>query len=374
MTVHLAWRSLQADRSRLLASGAGVALSVVLILLLVGIYNGFVAGSTAYIDQAGADVWVAQEGSTDMYHSVSLLPASVGDRIAAVEGVASVTPLYGRAFHSHYLGVESDLYVLGYDTRTGIGGARDIAEGRAPAGGDDIVVTRVYARDVGAAIGDRIHLVDREWTIVGITDIPSVSVNSYAFVALESARASFQMDGLVNFYLLRAGADVSRDALAERVEREVTGVSAASTEVFAENNGKAIRELFVPILLAIAGIGFIIGLAVVSVTTYSAVNERITEFGVLKAIGADDTRLYRLVTAQAATASLIGVVAAVPLYLAASAALTAIVPRIDVVTRWQHAAVIALALVAMALAASVLPVRRIRRIDPADVFRGGWST
>jgi len=58
----LARRGLGRSRVRLIASVGGVALALSLTLALDAIYAGVANQLTAYIDRAGADVWVAQSG------------------------------------------------------------------------------------------------------------------------------------------------------------------------------------------------------------------------------------------------------------------------------------------------------------------------
>jgi putative ABC transport system permease protein len=117
------------------------------------------------------------------------------------------------------------------------------------------------------------------------------------------------------------------------------------------------------------GIGFAIGGAVIALTIYAATVEKARDFGVLKAIGADDRFVYRIVVQQS-----LGVGAAGALLGIAASSLAATLIRRDVpefVTNLEPldaAGVFVIALLVSAVAA-VVPVRRISRIDPAMVFR-----
>lgn len=375
--VSLALRNLASERGRLAASVGGVAFSVLLVLFLVGIYNGFLFAARVYVENAGADVWVMQDGTDDMFHSPSLLASSTGSRIRGVAGVDDVSPLVARVFQGHlrqedgeWVGEEVEMLIVGFDVATGVGGPGTGGQGSLSPGRDEIVITRVLAEDQDVAIGDVLHVLDREVTVVGITDLPSVSLFTYAFVDLDMAREQFAMGDLVNFFLVRVRAGADPAAVAAAIDRRIDAVDAYPAATFGDLNGESIREVFEPILLAIAAIGLFIALVVVSVTSWSAVNERIAEYGVLKAMGADQGFLYRTVIAQSAVASLAGFAAGVPLYLGVSAAMVSLLPRIHVVTAWGLVAVLLGAVLAMALGAAWLPVRRIAGIHPADVFRG----
>lgn len=370
--VSLVLRNLEHDRGRLAASVGGVALSVVLVLLLAGIYYGFLEQSSAYVTNAGGDVWVMQKGSKDMSHSMSLVPAAAAPGVAAVEGVAAVTPLYARALETTIGGTPKDLFVIGYDPSAGMGGPWRIVEGRGIEGRDEVVIDRVFAEGENLALGGTVRILERDFRIVGITRDASAFIATYAFIHGESAREVLNMETSVNFLLVRTASGASPATVSDRIEAAIPGVSVLTRAEFEDTNGKEIREGFTPILLAIAGIGFTVALAVVSITVYSAVNERLGEFGVLKAIGAEDAFLYRNVAAQSLVAALIGYVVGIPLYYAAAWALVKFVPVLAVATRWEVVGGMLLAVVLMALVASLLPVRRVAKIDPADVFRG-WQ-
>jgi ABC-type antimicrobial peptide transport system permease subunit len=74
--------------------------------------------------------------------------------------------------------------------------------------------------------------------------------------------------------------------------------------------------LLVMVLIALA-----IGALVIAVTTYGLVAERRREFGSLKAIGARNGRLYRVVSAQALAIAVLALAAGVALGQGAAAAI-----------------------------------------------------
>src|SRR3970040_1074231 len=89
----LARRNLARNRVRLLVSVGGVALALSLTLALDAIYAGVANQLTAYIDRAGADVWVSQAGVRNLHMVASWLPDSVTEEVRAVAGVAEGQPI-----------------------------------------------------------------------------------------------------------------------------------------------------------------------------------------------------------------------------------------------------------------------------------------
>ena len=88
-----ALRNLLQNKIRLVISVGGVALALSLILALDAIMTGVEGRLTAYIDHAGADVFVSQSGARNLHMVSSWLPASVAGKVQAVPGVAAVTPI-----------------------------------------------------------------------------------------------------------------------------------------------------------------------------------------------------------------------------------------------------------------------------------------
>ena len=122
-------------------------------------------------------------------------------------------------------------------------------------------------------------------------------------------------------------------------------------------------------LAVVLAIGFIVGAVVISLTIYTATVEKAREYGVLKALGATPSRLYRLVTFQSLAVGVLGFAFGVPLAIGAASLTSLIVP--EFVTLFQPEAIIGVlgVVLLMSLAACYLPIHRISRIDPASVFR-----
>jgi putative ABC transport system permease protein len=127
--VRLALANLLQSKTRLLMSVGGVGLALTLVLFFGALFDGAQSRLTAYIDHAGADVWVSQQGVRTMHMSESALPASVVDEVKAVEGVNQVEAiLYTEAM----LGAndrENIVYVFGVKEGASMGNPWQIHEG-----------------------------------------------------------------------------------------------------------------------------------------------------------------------------------------------------------------------------------------------------
>jgi putative ABC transport system permease protein len=147
-------RFLFADRRRATLTVLGVAASLLLVLVLGGIFAGAVDRVTYYIRTSPADVFVSQAGVRTMHMSASTLPADTPERVADIPGVAWAAPI---AFASGSVAGPQGRqlsYLIGYDTRTGRGGPTRLVAGRTPAAGE-AVLDEQAAKQLGVHRGSR---------------------------------------------------------------------------------------------------------------------------------------------------------------------------------------------------------------------------
>jgi putative ABC transport system permease protein len=139
--------------------------------------------------------------------------------------------------------------------------------------------------------------------------------------------------------------------------------------VFADNERQVISDMSTDILRIMSLIGFLIGLAVVALTVYTTTLGKLKEYGVLKALGAPASRLFGVVLSQALMSVALGLAAAVAFALALSSALSLAGAGIRMVVEYSSVGRVALGGTVIAVLASAVPIIRVFRIEPADVFR-----
>jgi putative ABC transport system permease protein len=367
---NIAWRNLARERLRLAMSVGGVAFAVLLILLVRGLYVGFLDQATSYIRSVDTDVWVA-EGSTagDFFHSVSLMPAAQAQEIDAVPGAGRVTPLLGRSILFQHAGKDRDFFLIGVDPATGVGGPEAAEQGRRVPRPGEIVVDRVFADNVGLDVGDRVRLPGVGLRVAGVARGGNAIISQFAWAALPDVAKIFATPDIANYFLVKGEGDVSPAVLAQRIRTSVPNLKVLTADEFADANTRDLSEGFLPIIWILVVIAFVIGTAVIGLTIYTATLEKRREYGVLKAIGFSNRRLLSIVWRQSLSAGAIGFVAGVLLTMALAAALEELLPSFVTTIRPVDVGLVALAALAMVFASSFLPVRPVTRLDPAEVFR-----
>ena len=370
-TLLLARRNLTRNRVRLVASMGGVALALSLTLALDAIYAGVANQLTTYIDRAGADVWVAQSGVRNLHMVASSLPETVVDQVRAVDGVADVTPILEATDTVAAGDQRAVAYVVGLSATASMGGPWDVVEGQGNVGPGEIVVDRSFARQAGVSIGDSVDVLGSQARIVGLSKGTASLVNSVAFVSFDDFRAMRGGAPVVSFVLVRVSQGASSEAVAAQIERLVPGVTAQSKADFVTEERRIVTDMTADVISIMSVIGFVVALAVVALTVYVATLARRREFGVLKALGARNRVLYRVVLVQAALSVAVGFT----IGLAFTELLGYAIGRTDLnlelaITASSLAKVGGFAAVIAALAA-ILPIRQVAGVDPAVVFRRG---
>lgn len=370
-TVLLARRNLTRNRVRLVASMGGVALALSLTLALDAIYAGVASQLTTYIERGGADVWVAQSGVRNLHMVASSLPARVVDEVAAVEGVAAVTPIL-EATDTVVAGEErAVVYVVGLPEDASMGGPWEVAEGRRKVGRGEIIVDRGFARRAGVAIGDTVGVLGGEARIVGLSLGTASLVNAVAFVSFDDFAAMRGGAPVVSFVLVRVTPGASPEAVAADIERRVAGVTAQSRTDFVASERRIVTDMSADVISIMSVIGFIVALAVVALTVYVATLARRREFGVLKALGARSRVLYRVVLVQAALSVAVGFAIGVVFTALLGVAIGQTDLNLELAITSGSLVKVGAFSATIAGIAALLPIRQVAGVDPAVVFRRG---
>jgi putative ABC transport system permease protein len=368
--IQLAWRNLAQSKSRLVMSIGGVALALLLILSLDAVFTGMERQVTAYIDRSQADIFVAQAGVRNMHMASSSLPPEAVGAVAAIDGVASVTPIL-YVSNMVVAGENKNLaYIIGVGAGAEAGGPWQLVAGDPWPGAMETVIDRNVAQRSGVGLGDTVEILGRPFTVTGLSEGTASLVNSVAFIAFDDFSAVRGTAEAPSFLLVNVAADQSPATVAGRIESEVSGVTALSRPEFAAEERKVIRDMSTDVLAIMNLVGFLIGLAVVALTVYTATLSRRAEYGVLKALGAHNRQLYRAVLGQA----LLSVALAFVVGLAITWLLSLLIPRLtdNLALAISAASLLKAALLALIIAmlAALLPIRQIAGLDPATVFRG----
>jgi putative ABC transport system permease protein len=364
--VPIARRNLLGEKTRLAMSVAGAAFAVLLILLVVSLYRGWSDASRVLADLPG-DVWVAQEGTHDPFRSSSLLPSGRAGALGAIPGVRLAVPVYARRMAFAQAGRSLDVFFmsLGVPARSPLGA--DVRSRFLPPPGS-VVIDRVLAGNAGLHVGDELVVHGHRLRVTGIRSGGN-PLFQLAFLNAADAPSVLGLGRVTNFYLLSLQPGASAGRVGRAAVEIVPGTEALTSRQFADATARLVNEGFLPVVGALVAIGFLVGGAVIALTTYTATIEKARDFGVLKAIGASDGFLYRIVVEQSVIVGVTGAALGVAASAAAASLIARRVPEFVTDLRLADALGVFVLSVLLSVLAAYLPVRRISRIDPAIVFR-----
>ncbi len=374
MTTLLAWRNLAHDRVRLVVTLVGIVFSVVLMGMQSGLLVGFTRTTTGLVDNARADLWMVPKGTLDVD-----LGGPLDERrryqALAIEGIAKAEPyLINFARWKKPDGGTESIQLVGHQLGDDLAGPWSLEEGsvedlRRP---DGVIVDRLYAKKLGVtAIGDTAEINGRRARVVGFTrGIRTFTQSPYVFTSLPNARAFVGAPSTQAGYVLLAlapGADAATVEAA--IESRIPDVEVYQSAAFAKSSSD--YWLFTTgagfSLIISALLGLVVGIVIVAQTLYASTIDRLPEYATLKAMGAPNSYLYRIIITQAGIGAVIGYVIGL-----------AIVIALVFASREASAAPVlplSLALglggltLVMCVGAAILSIRKVMAIDPVGVFR-----
>lgn len=362
--MRIALRELRRRPGRFLFVGAALTLLSVLLLLLGGLLDGLFLGGTGAIRSQDAAVFVYSSDAQDSFLRSRITP-ELRSEIEGVQGVERVGGL-GVTLDAGRVEGDSellDLAVIGYERATD-----SIPDPPAPgeAWADDSL------KDDGVGVGDTV--------LIGTSEIP-LEVTGFVSDAQYLLQASLWIDpgtwhevqaasrpdaalaGEVSQVLLVDSTD-DADDLATRIDEATGGATDSLTrdEAILSLPGTSEQNSTFTLLIGttIVVVGLITALFFVLLTV-----ERTGLYAAMKALGVGTRRLLL----WSATQATIIAFSAFVVGAAISIGLASIVPAsLPLRLEPSRGLVTLVLLIATSLIGSLIPVRRIVRIDPADAI------
>ncbi len=376
----IALKMLTGDRAKYLGLIFAIAFCTFLLENQTSIFGGILRRTGSQIlDVTESDIWV-MDAKTEYFDQTKALKDTDVNRVRGVEGVQWAVRLFkGNAVARTMDGKFAASLCFGLDDATLTGVPRKMLVGswerlREP---DAIVVDKagylLLFPDEPLQVDRTLELNDHKAVVVGISDAsaPFLSVpiihtrysQAINFVGRERTQLSF--------VLAKSAAGVNLDEVTHRIQAQ-TGLLARTTDEFRwDCIWYYLKNTGIPVNFGITiTIALIVGTVVAGQTFYLFTLENLKQFGALKAIGVTNWRLTRMVLLQAITVGAIGF--SMGTGMAASffeLTLHKIATR-GLVLWWQSVVLTAGCILVVIIIASLLSIRRVVVLEPAEVFRG----
>ena len=371
----LAERNLFHDRVRLAVTLTGVVFAVVLIVVQLGLYVGFSRTTTALVDMSRADLWVVSKNVPYIEQGIPFSERKLY-AVRATPGVAEAENYIVRFSRwKRADGQEEAVQVVGVNPESTMGQAWNIVAGKREdlKVDDSVFVDRIYFPKLGVrGLGDAAEIMGRRTRVLGLTQgIRTFTTSPYVFTNYRNALDYGNLrDDQTMFILIKAQAGVNVRDLQRRLQAGLTGVDVLTRQQFSAmtrhywmyTTGAGMAVLMAAVL------GLLVGMVVVAQTIYSSTMDHLREFGTLKAMGATNAYIYKIIMKQAAIAAVIGYGLGISLSIL-------VVHEsgkggANIVLPWQLGVGMLGLTVAMCVAAAFVSINKVTKIDPAMVFRG----
>jgi putative ABC transport system permease protein len=382
----VAIKMLVGDRGKYIGIITGITFASLLITQQLAIFTGLMSRTYGFISDTGQpDIWV-MEDKVQFIDDITPMQDTELYRVRGVEGVAWAVPLYKGLLRARLAnGNFQTCNVVGLDDSTLIGGPPKMIEGRLEdlRRAEGVIVDYVGAHGKLAKpsndpnippepvkVGDTLELNDHRAVVVGICEV-SRTFQSQPMIYTTYSRATLfapQERKLLSFILVGKAAGVETGALTARIQ-EQTGLAAKSREEFKQMTYDYFMEnTGIPINFGIAVVlGFIVGTAIAGQTFYQFTHDNERYFGALKAMGATNFMLLKMILLQAMVVGVVGYglgVGAASLigYLSSNSELSFLMPP-------NLLLFTSVAVLVICLFSALISIVKVMRLEPAIVFK-----
>ena len=384
----IALKMLFGDRGKYLGIITGIALASLIMIQQPGILISIMSHTYSFISDVNLpDIWVMDPKVKFIDDCRPLLDTQLY-RVRGVQGVEWAVPFYKgsqrvRLDNGELVGSN----LLGLDDATLIGGPAVILEGRLadlhlP---DAVIVDEAGARgrlakpaavpggkSIPLKVGDVLEINDKRAQVVGIArGTPTFQSQPIIYTTYSRAKNyALSERKMLSYILVKAKPNESPQAVARRITRQ-TGLAAYTSEEFKSMSlsyfikNTSILTNFGFVVL----VGFIVGAAVTGQIFYNFTLDNLRYFGVFKAMGTTDRMLRRMILLQALLVGFVGFglgAGICGVFTAATQGSNDLTMNLN----WQLLLGSGTAVLLIVVAAALISVRKVLKLEPAVVFKG----
>ena len=371
----LARKTLLYKKGRFAITVMGITFSAVLALNQVALYLGMMGNATALIRYADADIWVTSKNIQNLDFA-NLFPARRINQVNALPDVLWAKRLILTwGFLKLADGAREQVQIVGFDPESRVGAPWSMVEGDAAdvRGGRYMILDRSSTPRLGPMpIGSIWELNEKRFKLVGLSNgIRTFTTAPFVFVSYEQAQSLAGAAGAdqTAFIVgkLREPAAANRVVETLRETLKDNDVYTGRDFILKTAQYWTIQTGIGMALFLTAILGLMVGGAVVGQTVYAATVEHLREFGTLKAMGARNSDLYKVILFWAGINAVIGFVLGSALVVLLRRAMEQF--GVSLYLGPELFAVLFLALLATCFLAAHFSIRQVKALDPLMVFR-----
>lgn len=322
---HIALKMLFGDKGKYFGIVMGLTFASLIMTQQPAVFLGIIARTYSFISDTGLpDIWV-MDAKVQFVDDIKPLQDTELYRVRGISGVEWAMPLYKGMLKARLTdGTFQTCNVIGLDDTTLIGGPPVMLEGKLiDLRRSDAVIVDVDGaneklgkpnpikggKPIPLKVGDSLELNDRRAIVVGIAKNTRTFQSQPVIYTTYSRAKTYapKERKLLSFVLVKAKKGQDLVELTRRIQA-TTGLAAYTQNGFKElTYTYFLKNTGIPINFGTSvALGFIVGAAIAGQTFYNFTLENIRQFGVLKAMGASNSILLRMILLQALVVGSIG--------------------------------------------------------------------
>ncbi len=372
-----ALRFIRYDKAKSIGVVIGIVISTFLIGQQIGIASFLSGLMSTFVDNSNGDIWVVDAITQDA-NSLGKLDVRLVRQVRSIEGVAEA---YGMVFANGTAvfpnGKSAPVTLIGSEAPAFAAGPRPdkIRQGSLASLQSEAAVSADYYDaplfGLDPEVGLQIEINGKRAVIGAQTDNLRGFNGNTMYTTIERARYFGNAnDTEVSAIIVRAKPGFPLGQVRDNINRHLFGIRAWTREDLSKST--------VNYILGSTGIGvstgtlivfaIISGFFIIGLTMYSSALDRIRDYGTLKAIGASNGYVRRLILLQATIFAGVGFAIAYALLEGFRAGVRSSGLIIDF--SWPIRLGILAVTLFIALFGAIFALRRITSLEPAAVFRG----
>ncbi|KAA6456917.1 ABC transporter permease [Acidobacteria bacterium AB60] len=290
---------------RSIISVLAVAIEVIMILSIVGIFMGMLNDQKQRTNGIGADLMMEPSGAS-IFNGISGAPMSIklAEPLRKLAHVKVVAPAIVKFNTSG--GDFGILDGIEFDSFDALKPFAFLAGGKFQ-GPNDAIIDDVFARSKpGIKVGDPITIMGHTFRLCGIAE---QGKGARKLIPLETMGQLMGAEGKVSIFYIRTDDPANEQAVAEEIHN-TPGLADYPVVTMQEWTSQMTPEKlpgFNIALRTVTGIAVIIGFLVIFQSMYTAVLERTREIGILKSMGASKLAIVTVVLRETALLAISGV-------------------------------------------------------------------
>lgn len=195
------------------------------------------------------------------------------------------------------------------------------------AGAYQAIVSSSYADSNKIAVGDKINLDGKTFTVVGVASSPLGGTASDIYTELATLQKISGYTGQINSLQVRATSTGTVSSVASSIKGSLASSEVTTAQTLAKRVGGSLtdtKNLSAKLGTALEIVGLLAAVLIASLLTLSSVSKRVRELGTLKALGWSSFQVVRQITGESLLQGLLGGVFGIVIDLVAIEAINAV--------------------------------------------------